>query len=223
MPSWKTHREVSELYGIGKEVCKDVSRIIDFGYPLNDEDIKIKHLEYLSDSGNEIREIIKNLVRSHDDRREIPRFFIKAQITYDKFGEEGLKEFFLHHALDCLNWYTTPRTWFGEQISVKPSDLTRWQQREISIKVIYDNLYKWRDYKLRLSLSESPELCMVLYHILTPDVFAIKEDNSAGIMMQYEFNDRVRWLVDDVKTFIQSNWSRILEIIEENEILEKAD
>jgi len=72
-------------------------------------------------------------------------------------------------------------------------------------------------YRLRLSLTENSELCFVLYHILTPDVFAIKKEDTAGIV-QYEFNERVHWLIEDLKVFIQSTWPRILEIIEKNEI-----
>ncbi|HID44081.1 MAG TPA: hypothetical protein EYP30_10000 [Archaeoglobaceae archaeon] len=133
MPSWKTHREIAEMFGIDEDVCNEVDKIIDSEgkneaqWEGVEDYIKIKKLEYLTDSGSEIRETIKENFWHHDCR-VITCFFIKAQTAYDNFGDEGLKAYFLHHALDVAHYFRCPK-YFGIKIE-SLSELTRSQVRE---------------------------------------------------------------------------------------------
>ena len=222
MPSWETHREIAEMFGIDRNVCNGVDKIIDsegkneVQWEGVKDYIKIKKLEYLTDDGSEVKEIIKEHFWHHDCRRDdVPCFFIKAQTAYDNFGDDGLKAYFLHHALDIAHYFRCPK-YFGIEVET-PSKLTRSQVQERFNWTVYGFsrkgicLYELRDYVLTLNPAS-----VVCYHVLTNDVFLIEEEHKP-LDATYKFNDRVKELVEDVKWFLQDNFSVILEMIYNND------
>ena len=224
MPSWETHCTIAERLGIDKYICEKVNLIIDSEGRNKEhwskvrELIRIKRLEYLQDNGVEIENMIRESLWHHDSRRDVRSFFVKSQASYDTFGYEGLKAYFLHHALDIVHYYRCPK-YFGIEIDVR-SELTRAQERDILNWAIYGFskggicLYKLRDYRIKLNLVQEPNLIFVFYHYLTEDVFTIEEGDD---WVAYSFNDRVKELVEEIKIFLQLNISEILDVIYRND------
>jgi hypothetical protein len=139
MPSWKTHNKWARKMGLDETILNEVNKLIDFP----------------RDGG-------------HDEgRKNIKALVSEGYDVYERYGEEGLKAYVLHHLLD--ETYETLRR-----------EITR-RGRDIGI----DLAIELARFKVTGLLGSSYVYRGVSLGSICEDVFTFLQDNGAEIY--YDF------------------------------------